>query len=403
MNLTVNQEEAINHLGKYRVGALFMEPGTGKTRACLELVNSTNDIDLVLYIAPLRSIKPKGELPSIVDEVDKWGGFNATTKYVGVESLSLSDKLYLEILNEIQSKKIFLIVDESIKIKNFEAKRTQRVIEIGKSAHYKLILNGTPATKDLLDYWAQFEFLSPKILGMSLSKFKNTFCKYTTISKSFNGKFVKKDFITGYENIDYLNELICRYVYQCDLKLDITQNYLRRKYYLGDEEKQNYCKIKNFFLNEDNLELVNNNIFFAMTQKMQHSYCCCKDKLRVLESIFKEEDESKTLIFCKYISSRILLKNHFKKAIVLMYQTSATSLNLQEYNVTIFFDKIWDYNLRKQSGYRTFRTGQEENCKYYDLDGDIGLDNLIDKNVRKKTSMLEYIKMKTKKDILKDL
>lgn len=401
--LTTNQTEAILHLKKYRVGALFMEPGTGKTRACLELVNSTNDIDLVLYIAPLRSIKPKGELPSIIDEVDKWGGFNVPVSYVGVESISQSDRIFLNVLNEVSNKRLFIIVDESIKIKNYNAKRTQRIINIGEKALYKLILNGTPATRDLLDYWAQFEFLSPKILGMSMTKFKNTFCKYTIVKKTINNRTFRKEFITGYENIDYLHELTRKYVYDCDLNLDITQNYYSFRYSLSCEEKDKYNEIKAFYLNDEMMEWRNDNIFFAMTQKMQHSYCCSKDKVRVLEQIFKKEDVSKTIIFCKYVSSRIFVQALYKDATVLMYQTSAMGLNLQDYNVTIYFDKIWDYHLRKQSGNRTFRTGQNEDCIYYDLDGEIGLDNLINNNVKKKVSMAEYIKKKTREDILKEL
>ena len=32
--LTQQQQAAIEHLNEWRVGALFMEPGTGKTRFC---------------------------------------------------------------------------------------------------------------------------------------------------------------------------------------------------------------------------------------------------------------------------------------------------------------------------------------------------------------------------------
>jgi SNF2 family DNA or RNA helicase len=54
----------------------------------------------------------------------------------------------------------FLIVDESIKMKNFEAK-TQRMLTLGAMVEYKLILNGTPITKNVMDIWSQIHFLSP--------------------------------------------------------------------------------------------------------------------------------------------------------------------------------------------------------------------------------------------------
>ena len=66
---------------------------------------------------------------------------------------------------------------------------------------------------------------------------------------------------------------------------------------------------------------------------------------------------------------------------------------------TVYFDKNWDYALRVQSGRRTFRTGQEYDCRYWDLTGNVGLERLIDANINKKTSMAEYFKGKTKEEL----
>ena len=53
--LTHQQQAAIEHLNEWRVGALFMEPGTGKTRAALPLANSTPATDVV-WVGPLRTL-----------------------------------------------------------------------------------------------------------------------------------------------------------------------------------------------------------------------------------------------------------------------------------------------------------------------------------------------------------
>ena len=70
-NLSDSQQSAIDKLNKYRVGALFMEQGTGKTRTAIELVNST-DCDYVLYIAPYRVINPEttSSINSIISKTD---------------------------------------------------------------------------------------------------------------------------------------------------------------------------------------------------------------------------------------------------------------------------------------------------------------------------------------------
>ena len=399
MKMFSQQESARDKLIRWKVGALFMEAGTGKTRVAVELVNST-DCDFVVWVAPLRTIKTQDGVPSVIDEINKWGGFHAESVFYGVESIQASKRIYLELLSLVeQHEKVFIVVDESLKIKNADAKRTKRLLELSKKVDYKLVLNGTPLSRNLLDLWSQMEFLSPKILNMSLAQFKNTFCFYTTITKRIGYRSLRKEFITGYENIDYLYSLIRDYVYECDLTLNITQNYYELHYDVGDDEKREYNYMKEKYLDDETLELKNNNIFLEMTQKMQHSYCCTQSKFDVVDKLFEDIPQEKTIIFCKYVSSRDACAKRYPKSMVLSYQKESMGLNLQNFNYTIYFDKIWDLALRIQSGRRTFRTGQEYDCKYYDLTGDVGLEYLIDNNIRKKVSMTEYFKGKTKEQL----
>ena len=160
-DLLPKQNQAYIKLLTNKVGALFMKMGTGKTRVAVELVNKVDNLDLVVYIAPLDIIKPKKpEIKPISDEVNKWGGFNAKEViYIGIETIGMSDRQYLKLYKKIyNSLKCFLIVDESIKVKNIDAKRTLRVIEFSKMVEYKLILNGEPITRDLLDLCRNFTF-----------------------------------------------------------------------------------------------------------------------------------------------------------------------------------------------------------------------------------------------------
>ncbi|MDR2913439.1 MAG: hypothetical protein LBV74_01155 [Tannerella sp.] len=403
--LLQNQKSAIAHLSDWRVGALFMEAGTAKTRVAVELVNQVPDIDLVIYVAPLRTIKPPDNTPSVIDEVNKWGGFKCqNVEYIGVESISQSDRIYLQLYSKIRvALNCFIIVDESLKIKNATAKRTKRMLELGAMAQYKLILNGTPLSKNLLDLKPQMDFLSHKILNMSDAEFKDTFCEYTKVTKRFGHKSYTREFITGYENIDYLYSLIRHYIFECDLQLQVKQLYSTINYTLDEECSEEYYLLKEKYLDDETLMWKNNNIFLEMTQKMQHSYCCTKNKFEVLECLFKEIDERRTIIYCKYIASREACEKCFPKATVLSYQKESLGLNLQHLNNTVYFDKIWDYALRIQASRRTFRTGQEHDCQYFDLTGNVGLESLIERNVEKKIGMVEYFKGKTKQEIFNDL
>lgn len=396
-SLLEDQIKAKNHLGDWKVGALFMEAGTGKTRVAIDIINSS-PCDFCLWICPIRTID------NVKDEIVKWGGLKMKALYVGIESIQSSSRIYLNVISEIEQHKMpFIVVDESLKIKNANAKRTKRVLQIGKMAEYKLILNGTPLSRNLMDLWPQMEFISPKILNMNLKEFKNTFCCYTTVTKRNGYKTYTKEFITGFENIDYLYSLIRHYVFECDLKMQIKSNYQVLRYSVDGAERKEYERIKADFLSDDMLEWKNNNIFMEMTQKMQHAYCISESKFKVLDELFKKIDQSRCIIFCKYIKSREECEMRYPEARILSYQKESFGLNLQKYNNTIYFDKIWDYALRVQAGRRTYRTGQEYDCHYWDLTGDVGLEIMIDKNVNKKISMVEYFKSKTKEQIAKEL
>lgn len=151
--LTTDQTKCITNLLNWKVGAIFMEAGTGKTRAAMEIVK-TSQCDAVVWVAPLRT------LSNLEKEINKWGGIGVDVYYYGVESIGMSDRIFMDVHNLLgEYKSPFLIVDESLKIKNKEAKRTQRLLSLSKEAECKLVLNGTPLSKNLLDLWTQMEFL----------------------------------------------------------------------------------------------------------------------------------------------------------------------------------------------------------------------------------------------------
>lgn len=159
--MTNIQQAAVEKLSRLKVGALFMEMGTGKTKVALDLIASkAHKVDYILWICPCSL---KGEIEA---ERKKWHP-ELTLDVVGCESIGSSDRIYLEVLKKAEESKTFIVVDESLKIKNRHAKRTQRIIKLGENAEYKLILNGTPISKSYCDLWAQMEFLSPKILKIA--------------------------------------------------------------------------------------------------------------------------------------------------------------------------------------------------------------------------------------------
>lgn len=399
-----NQTTAISKLSRFKVGALFMDQGTGKSRTALELVRSVPDIDYVLHLAPFRSVNPKVEGTGIQSEIAKWGGYGVETDFVGIESISASGRIYLELYCKLQTKKNpFIIVDESIKIKNWGAKRTNRIIELGKLCQFKLILNGIPISRNLLDIWAQMEFLSPKILNMGQAEFRNTFCEWTKVTKIVGNKRYTREFITKYHNVDYLYSLIGHYVYECDLELSVHEHHFDYSYTIEDELKQEYYRLKETYLEDEKLMAMNNNIFLELTQKMQHLYCCSSEKFSLAKELFKSWNQEETIIFCFYQRSQEECKKAFPKAIVLSLQSDSTSLNLQHCCNTIFWDKTWDFALIDGAIHRTLRKGQNRDCRFAHFNGDVNLETLLSGNNQKKKDLLKYFKQTALRELLNEL
>lgn len=395
MSLLPQQIQSKEKLSSKTVGAFFMEPGTGKTRPVLELAKEIEP-DLIVWFTPFQT---KDNLRA---ELNKWGANDIDV--VGVESIQNSDRLYLQLYKKISTAwRPVIVVDESLKIKNSDAKRTQRIIELGKMCKYKYIMNGTPISRNLLDIWSQFEFLSPSILQMTETQFKNNFCEYKTLTIRKPGTYRErtKEWIVKYHNLDYLYKLIDPYVFECDLSLDIGKQYINIDFDLQPEEKKEHEAIIEKVLDNDWL-MAKPNFFLELTQKLQNNYSRSKEKFQYVKEIIKVNDPSKVLIYAKYIATQEMLKKKFPNVMVLSYQKHSFGLNLQQYNRTIYFDKIWDYALREQGERRTYRTGQDQECFYYDLTGNVGLEKMIDDNINKKANLLQEFKKLSLEEFKKD-
>ena len=376
--LSDNQQAAVEKLRRLKVGALFMGCGTGKTQTAVSLVNSVEGVNLVVWVAPLRTIENVKAEIQLCD-------CRYSIKFYGVESIGQSDRIYLEVLDLVQSSgPTFIVVDESLKIKNMNAKRTKRLITIGNYASYKLILNGTPVTKNILDIYAQMQFLSPKILQKDFFKFRDDYCCYK--QKHKNGRVVDT-IITGYANVNHLLKIIEPFVYECSLNLPLVNHYHTKRWRLTEDERLAYDSLKLELLSE--LEDSSDVKILGMLQKLQHSYCLSVDKVNALRGLI----DDKTLVFCKFKRSVERVLSLYPAANVLTYGKNSYGLNLQNYKKIIYFDKTFDFAFREQSEARIYRLGQQNDCEYVDLTGDIGLEKMIDKCIKKKLDLISAFKI----------
>lgn len=217
-NLLEHQSAAVEKLLPTRVGALFMEMGTGKTRTAIELILRRADrgrVGTVVWFCPVslrETIRHEIIKHTTATDVhvfdDKTTEVNLPDCFwhvVGIESMSASERLKLAAAALIRHD-TYAIVDESTYIKGHHSARTCWITRICERCRYRLILTGTPLTQGVVDLFAQMRFLSPEILGYrSFYSFARNHLEY---SDKFPGMIVRA------HNVEWLAAKMQPYVYQ---------------------------------------------------------------------------------------------------------------------------------------------------------------------------------------------
>lgn len=398
-----NQQQAFDKFSKLKVGALFMQMGTGKTRVAIELVDY-NKCDLLIYVAPFSTLK------NIEEEFIKW---NLKTEYIliGYETISSSDKKYLDLLSKIENKKCFIIADESIFIKNEETKRYNRLINIRNKCEYALILNGTPLTKNEFDLYNQMQFLSPLIMKMSKNQFLNTFFKKITYKKK--GQKENTFYKFSEVNAELLYKMIEPYIFKCDL--DFNKEVKEIYKYIQYENEDDYYIEKEKKL-EEYIEKGTSDVIINMLTSLN---VIVSNYVKKNDELIKYVKDRQVIVFCNYISeieyisskiecyiitgqttsrSEIIDKfKHDNKPLLMTMGVGSYSLNLQFCNEIVYSSLTYDYAKLEQSKYRIKRIGQERDIKYTYFLTDLGINKMILENIDRKCTLDNLVKEKMMK------
>lgn len=439
--LLPHQEEAVAKLLPTRVGALFMEMGTGKTRTAIELVRlRQHKIDRVIWFCPVSlketiryEIRKHTDCPEsmicVFDDRtnEQTVPLNAFWYVVGIESMSSSARVVLTV-NQLITDRSFVIVDESTYIKGHYSLRTERITRISARSRYRLVLTGTPLTQGVVDLYAQMRFLSPKILGYrSFYSFARNHLEY---SDRYPGMIVRA------HNVDYLAAKIRPYVYQ--VTKDEAGLNLPDKLYetyattLTWEQRQAYEKAKDELLWEVPPEDWDSLYIFRLFTALQGIVCgfwrrpngelveLPHSRVDLLLSVLARIPEpEKVVIWAKYHYSirqivEALAQVYGREAVaefhgelpegrrnqeLARWRESARflvgtqgvgghGLDLTVARYMVFYANSFKYSERLQAEDRIHRIGQERRPVYIDLDSGSGIERRIFEALRRKGNAL---------------
>jgi SNF2 family DNA or RNA helicase len=439
-NLKDYQRAAVAKLLPIKVGALYMEMGTGKTRTALELIYGrlqAGKIEKVLWLCPY-SIKNQ-----LIQEISKHcENWRDLIRICGIQSLSASVRINVDMLDYVNGYKTMIVVDESNLVKNFFAMRTKNIVRLAEKCPYRLILNGTPISKNEKDLFAQWYLLDWRILGYK--SFWSFSANHLEYDERIRGR-VRKVL-----NVDYLVEKISPYTYQVkkDRCLELpNKRYYVKTYHIGSELEAHYYDVANEFLymiDESDSTTVYR-LFSACQQVISGNMVVSKYKdpikvkavfdnpknnpriKKLLNIIEYDIKTDKCIIWCKYtheiydIQSVLGIQNsviycgkinksqrdkaisdfeNSKQFFIANKTCAGYGLNLQFCHNAIYYSNDWDYATRIQSEDRVHRMGQEKEVKIYDICADNTLDENIIKCLNRKENLVEWFKkeIECKKD-----
>jgi SNF2 family DNA or RNA helicase len=447
-----HQRSATDKLSGLRVGGLFMEMGTGKTRSIIQLAfERRNKIDKVVYFCPVNlkstvefELRKHIESPLIYvfDDKTRMGKIPDAWFYVvGIESIGQSDRVTL-CANNLITDRTMVVIDESDTCKNHKALRTQRLTQMSQRSRYRFIATGTAVGEGVVDLYAQMYFLSPDILGYK--SFYSFAANHLEYSEDYKGMIVRS------LNTDVIARKIEPYVYQVKKEecLDLPdRQYLTRPFCLSDEQRELYQRAKEEILMSVPDDEIDSYVIFRLFTALReivsgfwhrlpdpnpnHRWAeqfepemivVEHDRLNMLMTALCEIPPAEKVIiwvnFHHCIDQVVMaLKNEYGEESIAQFhgrtidresdidrwrnnarllvatpQCGGRGLTLNEAAYSIFYNNDFPYRKREQAEARNHRIGQTRKPTYIDLVAGGSIDDRIFTALCKKENLVQAFK-----------
>lgn len=179
------QKEAFEAIKDLEYAAIFHEQGLGKTKIAIDLLLywlTETSIDTVLVVTKkqlvqnwIREFKNHTAIKPAVLDTNKQNNFYVFTgpARVVVTNFEVLVSELAQVKLFLETRNVAIIIDESAKLKNPDAKLTKTFFELSPHFKKRVIMTGTPVANRPYDIWAQIFFLDQgKSLGTDFSSFK---------------------------------------------------------------------------------------------------------------------------------------------------------------------------------------------------------------------------------------
>lgn len=362
---------------------------------------------------------------------------------MNVEAFGASKTALTVAMNFTKGGRTLVICDESTKIRNTDAKRTQAMIALGREARVRRAMTGLATPKNPLDLWGQMKFLGLiEVLGRNWYSFRARYCIMKTEEHQKRGAppgtMEKSLKIVAFRNLDELTERMRPHSFRA-LKencLDLPPKiYERVLVDLTDEQHRAYQNMLRMAMHE-----LEDGVFASALNAIGrieklHQITCghLKDedgrvhelpngRLQALDDVIQEA-EGKVIVWCTYQHDVLAVTQHLQAAFperrVVQYYgptsapqraanvrdfeegdatyfvgTQATGgfgITLVSCSLVIYYSNSFDLEFRLQSEDRCHRDGQTKSVTYVDLVAPRTVDEKILKALIEKKSVADVI------------
>jgi SNF2 family DNA or RNA helicase len=439
-DLYPHQARAVDKLLPLKLGALFMDMGTGKTRTAIELVIRRQarlsrvvwfcPVSLKLTIAYEIEKHARGEAVCVFDDETRQGAIPEAFWYVvGVESMSSSDRVVLAV-HDLIDQDTFVIVDESSYIKGPSSIRTQRITSLAERARYRLLLTGTPLSQGVEDLYAQMRFLDWQILGYK------SFYAFADAHLIYSDKF--PGMVSGTRGVKEITDRIEPFVFQITKaeSLDLPEKLYDAVYFgLTQPQRDAYEQAKYEILLGVPEDLIDSYTIFRLFTALQQIVSGFWNREGQLLEFFHQRieqlmhitgavpDGEKVIVWCKFVHSLAAIAaaletehgagctaryygelseqerdaeiTRFRGPARFLVATQATGghgLTLTEAHYAVFYENGFKYSERMQAEDRIHRIGQTEKVTYIDLVARWSIDERIQAALARKEDVVKSFK-----------
>lgn len=253
------QVDAFNRARGKKAFAFFEKPGSGKTKMMLDHAVDlwcAGEID-ALFVFSYSGVHEQwilDEIPKHVHSDIPWAG---RVWYSGkkppeeilrpvpnqfrilamnYEAYAASDKAFAFAREFAKTGAVMAAADESQRLKSDESVIATRAVDHREDWTHRVLGSGEPTPLGIEDYYKQFCFLDPEIIGCwTMTGFKGMFCRM--------GGYENTQ-VVGYQNQEHLHRLMAPYVHVGEPDIAQKQIFETARFNLGPRAREAYDQLK---------------------------------------------------------------------------------------------------------------------------------------------------------------